>query len=65
MSVGARIAVRADTKPILIAAGFVLVILAVGTAYTLATQGAATLLSPAYLIQQLQTGAFSDSSRRG
>lgn len=58
MTVGAHIAVRADTKPILIAAGFVLVILAVGTAYTLATQGAATLLSPAYLIQQLQTGAF-------
>lgn len=58
MIAGAPLALRADTKPILIAAGFVLVILAVGTAYTLATQGAATLLSPAYLIQQLQTGAF-------
>ncbi len=58
MIAGAPLALRADTKPILIAAGFVLVILAVGTAYTLATQGAATLLSPAYLIQQLQTGSF-------
>lgn len=58
MIAGAPMALRADTKPILIAAGFVLVILAVGTAYTLATQGAATLLSPAYLIQQLQTGSF-------
>lgn len=50
--------IRPDTKPILIAAGFILVILGVGTLYTLATQGAATLLSPAYLVQQLQTGAF-------
>jgi ribose transport system permease protein len=50
--------IRPDTKPILIAAGFILVILGVGTIYTLATQGAATLLSPAYLVQQLQTGAF-------
>ena len=58
MTAGAPLTLRADTKPILIAAGFVLAILAVGTAYTLATQGAATLLSPAYLIQQLQTGSF-------
>jgi len=58
MSAGANLAIRADTKPILIAAAFVVVILAVGTVYTLATQGAATLLSPAYLIQQLQTGSF-------
>jgi ribose transport system permease protein len=34
------------------------VILAVGTVYTLSTQGSATLLSPAYLPQQLQVGAF-------
>lgn len=47
-----------EDKPIVVAAGFVLVILAVGTAYTLATQGTATLLSPAYLLQQLQVGAF-------
>jgi ribose transport system permease protein len=30
----------------------------VGTVYTLSTQGSATLLSPAYLLQQLQVGAF-------
>jgi len=35
-----------------------LVILAVGTVYTLSTQGTAPLLSPNYLLQQLQTGAF-------
>jgi ribose transport system permease protein len=52
------LALRPDTKPIVIAAGFILVILGVGTLYTLVTQGAATLLSPAYLVQQLQTGAF-------
>ena len=47
-----------ENKPIVIAGGFVLVILAVGTAYTLVTQGTATLLSPTYLLQQLQVGAF-------
>jgi ribose transport system permease protein len=47
-----------DDRPIVIASGFVLVILAVGTAYTLSTQGAAPLLSPVYLMQQLQVGAF-------
>jgi ribose transport system permease protein len=47
-----------EDKPILIAAAFVLVILAAGTAYTLATQGTATLLQPQYLLQQLQVGAF-------
>lgn len=47
-----------EDRPIAIAAGFILVILAVGTAYTLATQGTATLLAPAYLLQQLQVGAF-------
>ncbi len=52
------LSLRPDTKPIVIAAGFILVILGVGTLYTLVTQGAATLLSPAYLVQQLQTGAF-------
>jgi ribose transport system permease protein len=48
----------AEDKPILIAAGFILVILAAGTAYTLSTQGSATLLQPQYLLQQLQVGAF-------
>jgi ribose transport system permease protein len=47
-----------ENRPILIAAAFVLVILALGSAYTLATQGTAPLLSPAYLLQQLQTGSF-------
>jgi ribose transport system permease protein len=47
-----------DDKPILIAAGFILVILAAGTAYTLSTQGTATLLQPQYLLQQLQIGSF-------
>jgi ribose transport system permease protein len=54
----ARFAMAADTKPILIASGFILVILAIGTAYTLVTQGTATLLMPTYLLQQLQVGAF-------
>lgn len=48
----------AEDKPVAIAAGFVLVILAAGTAYTLATQGNATLLQPQYLLQQLQVGSF-------
>jgi ribose transport system permease protein len=47
-----------ENRPILIAAGFVLVILALGTAYTMSTQGTAPLLSPRYLLQQLQTGSF-------
>lgn len=53
-----RFALADDTKPIIVASAFVLVILAVGTAYTLATQGTMTLLSPTYLLQQLQVGAF-------
>ncbi len=47
-----------ENQPILVAAGFIFVILAVGTAYTLSTQGSATLLSPTYLLQQLQVGSF-------
>jgi len=47
-----------ENKPIVIASLFILVILAVGTVYTLSTQGTATLLSPTYLLQQLQVGAF-------
>ncbi|WP_417689171.1 ABC transporter permease [Roseibium sp.] len=49
---------KTEDKPILIAASFILVILAVGTGYTLATQGTVPLLSATYLLQQLQTGAF-------
>lgn len=49
---------KSEDKPILIASAFILVILSVGTAYTLTTQGSAPLLSPGYLLQQLQTGSF-------
>ena len=35
-----------------------LVILLLGTAYTLSTQGTAPLLPPNYLLQQLQIGSF-------
>ena len=35
-----------------------LVILALGSGYTLATQGSLAFLSPVYLLQQLQVGAF-------
>jgi ribose transport system permease protein len=54
----AEMRLSAENRPIVIASGFVLAILAVGTAYTLATQGTATLLSPTYLLQQLQVGSF-------
>jgi ribose transport system permease protein len=49
---------KPENRPIVIAAGFVLVILAFGTLYTAWFQGTAPLLSPNYLLQQLQTGAF-------
>lgn len=47
-----------DDKPVLFAAGFVVLILLAGTGYTLATQGSAPLLQPTYLLQQLQVGSF-------
>lgn len=47
-----------DDRPIAIASLFVLVILALGSAYTLATQGNLAFLNPGYLLQQLQVGAF-------
>jgi ribose transport system permease protein len=47
-----------DDKPVLFAAGFVLLILLAGTGYTLFTQGSTPLLQPQYLLQQLQVGAF-------
>jgi ribose transport system permease protein len=50
--------IRPENRPIVIAAGFIVVILLFGTAYTLSTQGTAPLLSPNYLLQQLQIGAF-------
>lgn len=49
---------RPENRPIVIALGFVLVILAFGTVYTVSTQGTAPLLSPNYLLQQLQIGSF-------
>ena len=49
---------KPDDLPIVISAGFVLVILALGSIYTVATLGTMPLLSPNYLLTQLQTGAF-------
>ncbi len=48
----------ADARPIVIASVFVLVILVLGSGYTLSTQGSLAFLSPVYLLQQLQVGAF-------
>jgi ribose transport system permease protein len=47
-----------EDMPLLIASGFTLMILAVGTGYTLSTNGTAPLLQPTYLLQQLQIGSF-------
>ena len=49
---------KPEDKPMVIASAFILVILSIGTVYTLSTQGSAPLLSPGYLLQQLQTGSF-------
>ena len=48
----------AENKPIAIAAGFIVLILIVGSIYTFSTEGTLPLLQPSYLIQQLQIGAF-------
>lgn len=53
-----RFTVSAENKPILIASLFIVAILLAGTAYTLSTHGTAPLLSPNYLLQQLQIGSF-------
>jgi ribose transport system permease protein len=50
--------IKPENRPILIASAFILVILMVGTGYTLSTAGTAPLLSPGYLLQQLQIGSF-------
>jgi ribose transport system permease protein len=47
-----------DDRPILIAALFIVAILVAGTLYTWQRFGSAPLLSPTYLLQQLQIGAF-------
>jgi ribose transport system permease protein len=49
---------KPENRPLIISSLFVLVILAVGTGYTLVTQGTMPLLTPNYLLQQLQIGAF-------
>ncbi|WP_342235970.1 ABC transporter permease [Inquilinus sp. OTU3971] len=49
---------RSIDRPILVACGFVILILAAGTAYTAITQGTATFLSPTYLLQQLKVASF-------
>jgi ribose transport system permease protein len=47
-----------ENRPIVIASLFILVILIVGSVYTLSTTGDLPLFRPAYLLQQLQTGSF-------
>jgi ribose transport system permease protein len=49
---------KPDDKPLVIASLFIVAILVIGTGYTLATQGNMPLLTPNYLLQQLQIGAF-------
>jgi ribose transport system permease protein len=56
--VGVRFALGRDDRPIAIAALFIVAILAAGTLYTETQFGAAPLLSPTYLLQQLQVGSF-------
>ena len=53
-----QLRLSAEDTPIAIAAGFILVILLAGTVYTTMTLGTAPLLTPNYLLTQLQTGAF-------
>ncbi|MDA8254021.1 MAG: ABC transporter permease [Rhodospirillales bacterium] len=45
-------------RPTLIASSFIVVILLAGTLYTIVTQGTATFIEPAYLLQQLKIAAF-------
>lgn len=47
-----------ENRPIAVALLFVVVIILVGTGYTLSTQGTAPMVSPSYLLQQLQIGSF-------
>jgi ribose transport system permease protein len=47
-----------DDRPIMIAALFIVAILIAGTVYTWERFGSAPLLSPTYLLQQLQIGSF-------
>ena len=52
-----RLASR-ENRPILVTASFIVLILAIGTAYTLTTQGRASFISANYLLQQLQVASF-------
>jgi ribose transport system permease protein len=54
----ATLLARRENRPIVIASGFVVLILLLGTVYTMTSLGTAPLFSPRYLLQQLQTGAF-------
>ena len=45
-------------RPILYALGFIVLILLIGTSYTMITQGTMSFLSPTYLLQQLQVASF-------
>jgi ribose transport system permease protein len=45
-------------RPVWVALGFILLIMLVGTVYTEATEGTATFISPAYLLQQLKVASF-------
>ena len=49
---------KPEDYPIIIAGGFVVLILLAGTVYTMAVMGTAPLLAPNYLLTQLQIGAF-------
>ncbi len=51
-------AMTPENRPIAIAVAFTVVIILIGTGYTLATQGTAPMLTPSYLLQQLQIGSF-------
>jgi len=57
-TIPARLTLPRDDRPILIAALFIVAILIAGTAYTWERFGRAPLISPTYLLQQLQIGAF-------
>src|SRR5215471_9084449 len=54
----ARLTLSRNDRPILIASLFIVAILIAGTAYTWERFGSAPLISPVYLLQQLQIGAF-------
>ena len=54
--------IRPENRPIAIAAGFIVVILALGTAYTLSAPGTAPLLSPNYLLHSCRSAPSSASS---